>query len=66
MRLPIMFSIDEVERLHSIAYAAAIQTGAKGDELDSVTADVFRALAQQANRAEQRARERPNLQLVME
>ncbi|MBN9505032.1 MAG: hypothetical protein J0I69_03305 [Altererythrobacter sp.] len=64
MRLPITFARDEVERLHSIAYAAAIQTGAKGIELDEVTSGIFRALAEQANRSVLRAREQPKLRVV--
>jgi hypothetical protein len=64
MRLPITFARDEAERLHSIAYAAAIQTGAKGEELDEVTAAIFAALAAQTNRSIAKAQSRPPLRLV--
>jgi len=64
MRVPITFSLDEVERLHSIAYAAAIQTGAKGVELDETTAAIFAALAAQTNSSIAKAQSRPPLRLV--
>lgn len=60
-RMPIHCSMDEFERLHSVAYAAAIQTGAKGRNLDEVTAGVFRSLLAEANA---RATAIPMLQLV--
>lgn len=63
-RMPIQFDLGEVERLHSIAYCTAIQTGAKGYELDEVTAGIFRALAEQANRVALEAQERPALRLI--
>ena len=63
-RLPLLFATDEIERLHGIAYAAAIQTGAKGEALDQVTSDVFRALAGQANADLIGAAKRPALRLI--
>lgn len=47
--IPLLFDRDEITRLHSIAYAAAIQTGAKGYALDVATASIFESLADQAN-----------------
>ncbi|TCJ39209.1 hypothetical protein [Parafrankia sp. BMG5.11] len=63
-RLPIHFDRDEVARLSAIANTAAIQTGAKGDELDQVMDAIFRTLAAQANRMVLRERERPALRLI--
>jgi hypothetical protein len=65
-RLPLLFGEDEIVRLHSLAYATAIQTGAKVNELDEVTSEVFRSLARQANRAVISAQHHPRLRLVHE
>jgi hypothetical protein len=63
-RLPIHFDMDEVARLHSVAYAAAIQTGAKGQKLDGLTSQIFLALAEQANGTALAASASPRLSLV--
>jgi hypothetical protein len=63
-RMPILFNLAEVERLHGLAYTTAIQTGAKGEELDHLTAEVFRSLAGKANRDVLAAKARPKLHLV--
>ena len=68
MTLPILFSMDEFERLHGIAHTAAIQTGAKGDELDAAIAKILPGLIEQANRhfinAKLAESARSNLRLV--
>lgn len=64
MTLPILFSMDEFERLHGIAHTAAIQTGAKGDELDAAIAKILPGLIEQVNAATIRDHERPPLRLV--
>ncbi|KRA84178.1 hypothetical protein ASD76_09355 [Altererythrobacter sp. Root672] len=55
-----LFGMDEAIRLHGIAQTAAIQTGAKGHELDQVIALIFDVLVAQANRDENR----PSLKLI--
>lgn len=62
--VPILCGMDEFERLHRVAYAAAIQTGAKGDALDHVLAGIVRVLLAEANRATIRAERHPPLRLV--
>lgn len=65
--LPILFDMGEVERLHAIAYTAALQSGGSrepGGEVDHLTAEMFAAMAKQANRATIRVTRRPPLRLV--
>ena len=54
----------EVERLHSIAKAAAIQTGAKGGALDALTADITTSLIKQSNKNELSNLRRASLRVV--
>ena len=67
-RLPLLFDMAEVERLHEIARIAALQAVAKpgepGGELDHVTAEIFATLAMQANRTVLSAQTRPPLRLI--
>lgn len=62
--LPLLFGMDEIERLHAVAHTAALQTGAKGLELDETTSAIFLAMAMQANRATVRAAPTPALRLI--
>lgn len=62
--LPLLSGEADIERLHDIARTAAIQTGAKGPDLDRVIAEIFTALAMQANKIELAARQPSHLQLV--
>lgn len=64
INLPCVFGLNEMQRLHGIAYTSAIQTGAKGVELDELTAEIFASLAMQANRAEVIRNAKPALRLV--
>lgn len=63
-RMPVLGGVDELDRLHGIARTAALQTGAKGLELEEVTAEILFALIAQSNRAIGADQRRPNLQLV--
>jgi hypothetical protein len=62
--LPLIIPEDEMIRLHSIAYAAAIQTGAKGHSLDCLTAELFTALAKQASLQVIEVQTPPSLRLI--
>ena len=62
--LPIICDPDEMERVHSIAFTAAIQTGARGEELDQMTSGIFRVMIGQTNRAEMKARRQQPLRLI--
>jgi hypothetical protein len=62
--LPLVCEMSEAQRLHSLAYATAIQSGAKGYELDEVTASLFTDLVEHANRSVIKDRSRPILRLV--
>ena len=68
MTTPILFSMDEFDRLHAIAYNVALQTGAKGAEMDDTFDQILRALIAQANRhflnAKLAESARSNLRLV--
>jgi hypothetical protein len=61
---PVLGGYDEACRLHEIAKTAALQTGAKGLELDNVIASILSTLLAQSNRAIIAERARPRLQLV--
>lgn len=63
-RIPILCTEDEMIRLHSLAYATAIQTGAKGYELDEITSEIFIPMLKHANREVEKAEARPKLSLV--
>jgi hypothetical protein len=66
--LPLLFDEDEMSRLHEVARLAALQAGAKsgesGGELDQLTAEIFSAMAVQANHAVLHDHARPTLRLV--
>lgn len=49
-RLPILFDLDVVAELSTIARSAAVQAGAEGAQLDEVAAGIFRVLAAHENR----------------
>lgn len=63
MRMPILFDMEESARLHGIAHTAALQTGAKGEELDELTSDIFNVLASYTNYVTVKAKQKP-LRLV--
>lgn len=61
---PVLGGVDEAMRLHSIAKVAALQTGAKGAELDQVIATILTTLIGQSNRGIIAERARPQLRVV--
>ena len=64
MEQPILCDEGEMMRLHSLAHTTAIQTGAKGYELDQVTAGIFSMLIAQNNRGVMHEAARPQLRLI--
>ena len=62
--IPVLAGRNEVERLHGVAKAAALQTGAQGDALDMMIADVLEILLRQSNRQEIALHRRTSLHAI--